>query len=214
MLETVAFLSGLSREGLEALESRASVKRYRKNTIIIEKGDESATLYVLLSGAVRVYVADEEGREVVFEVLDQPGAHFGELALLRGCPRTASVATVEDSSCMVISRQDFLDCLRDNPQIALDIMALLVEKVQRLTDRVTSFALDDVYGRLAATLTDMAREEEGRLITPRVTQQDLAQRVGASREMVSRIFRELKTGGYISLEDKRIVLNRKLPPRW
>ncbi len=214
MLDQVSLFSSLSPEGLQALEGHAKNKRYRKNTVIMEKGDESSALYVLVSGKVRVYVADDEGKEVVLNVCDQPGSHFGELALLRGVARTASVMTLEDSQFLVISKPDFLKCLADHPQIAFDIIGALVDQVSTLTERVSALALNDVYGRLAATLRDLAREEDGRMITQALTQQELAQMIGASREMVSRIFKELKAGDYIFLEDKRIVLRKKLPARW
>ena len=214
MLNKVSLFATLSPEELQTLESHAILKRYRKNTIIIEKGDESSALYVLVSGKVRVYVADEEGKEVLLNVCDEPGSHFGELALLRDTKRTASVMTLEDSKFLVISKQDFLKCLADHPQIALDIIGQLVDQVSSLTERVSALALNDVYGRLAATLKELAKEEGGQLITQPVTQQELAQMIGASREMISRIFKELKAGDYIRIDDKRIVLNKKLPARW
>ena len=214
MLEKSALFSTLPEEYLAILESHANPKHYRKHTVIIEQGLKSAALYVLVSGSVRVYVSDDEGKEVVLNVLSEPGAHFGELALFQDTPRTASVITQEDSKVLMISRQEFLKCLDDHPQIALEIIGHLVEQVRSLTDRVGIFALNDVYGRVAATLKEQARETDGRLITPRLTQQELAQMVGASREMISRIFKELRTGGYISLEDKRVVINKKLPSRW
>ena len=214
MLNKVSLFSALPPEELKTLESHANLKSYRKNTIIIEKGDESAALYVLVSGKVRVYVSDKDGKEVVLSVCDEPGSHFGELALLRNTPRTASVMTLEDSKFLIISKQDFLSCLANYPQIALNIIGQLVDQVSGLTDRVSALALNDVYGRLAATLQNLAKEEGGRLVTKPVTQQALAQMIGSSREMVSRIFKELKAGGYIRIDGKRIVLNKKLPARW
>jgi len=214
MLSKVSLFSALPPEELQTLERHANLKRYRKNTIIIERGDESSALYVLISGKVRVYLADEEGKEVVLSVYDEPGCHFGELALLRNTARTASVMTVEDSQFLVISKQDFLTCLADHPQIALNIIGYLVDQVRSLTERVSALALNDVYGRLAATLKDLAKDEGGTLITQPLTQQELAQMIGASREMVSRIFKELRAGDYIRIEDKRIVLNKKLPAHW
>ena len=214
MRSQVALFASLPPEELQKLESRTKQKRYRKNTVIIEKGDESSTLYVLVSGKVRTYVSDEQGKEVVLNVSDEAGTVFGELALLRDTPRTASVMTLEDSQFLLLSKVDFQQCLRDNPQIALDIIADLIDRVSVLTDRVSALALNDVYGRLAATLRNMASQEDGRWITQAVTQQELAQMIGASREMVSRIFKELRAGDYIQLEGKRIVLNKKLPARW
>lgn len=214
MLDQVSLFSALSAEELQTLESHARSKHYRKNTILIEKGDDSTALYVLVSGKMRVYVADEEGKEVVLSVTDKPGSHFGELAMLGDGVRTASAVTLKDSRFLVISKQDFLDCLATSPQVALDIIAHLIKQVSNLTDRVSTLALNDVYGRLALTLREMAKEEGGRLLTPTVTQQELGQMIGASREMVSRIFKELKAGDYIAIENKRIVLNKKLPARW
>lgn len=214
MLEKVNLFSTLSPVALEQLDSRTKPKKYRKNTVIMEKGDEASALYLLVSGKVRVYVSDDEGKEVVLNVCDEPGSHFGELSLLRDTTRTASVMTLADSQFLVISKQDFLKCLADNPEIAADIIASLIDQVSTLTDRVSALALNDVYGRLAATLKDLAKEEDGQLITQALTQQELAQMIGSSREMVSRIFKELKAGDYIRLQDKRIVINKKLPARW
>jgi len=122
--------------------------------------------------------------------------------------------TLEDSQFLVIFKQDFLHCMSNNPQIALQIITHLVEQVTKLTDRLSTFALKDVYGRLASTLKDLAKEEDGMWMTGRLTQQELAQMIGSSREMVSRIFKELQAGDYIRIQDKRIILNKKLPARW
>lgn len=214
MLNKVPLFACLPDDAIETLESHSSVKSYRKNTVIIERGDETTSLYVLVSGKVRVYVSDEDGKEVVLSVLDAPGAYFGELALVGSTERTASVMTVEDSMLRVISKQDFRACLVDNPQIGLELIHDLAKQVKTLTDRVSTLALNNVYGRLVATLTEWSKEEDGRLITGRLTQQEIAQLVGSSREMVSRIFKDLKQGGYIAIENKRIVLLKKLPARW
>ncbi len=214
MLNKVSLFSALSPEELQILEGRTHLKKYRKNTIIIERGGESAALFILVSGKVRVYIPDDDGKEVVLKVCSEPGSYFGELSLLGNTARTASVITLENSSLKVIFKQDFLNCFSDNPQIALDIIGNLVEQVTKLTDRLSAFALKDVYGRLVVTLNELAKEKDGRFVTQRVTQQELAQMIGASREMISRIFRELQAGDYIRIEEKRIVLNKKLPARW
>jgi len=214
VLNKIPIFSALSEDALRTLESHSTVKSYRKNTVIIEKGDETTSLYVLESGKVRVYVSDDEGKEVVLSVLEEPGAYFGELALVGDTERTASVMTVEDSRLRIISKHDFTACLADKPQIALALIRDLVHQVKTLTDRVGTLALNDVYGRVAVTLNEWAREEDGRLITGRLTQQEIAQMVGSSREMVSRIFKDLRLGGYIDIQNKRIELLKKLPARW
>jgi len=153
MLANVPLFADLDADAVAALAQQTKRKHYQKRTVIIEKGDESSSLYVLEQGRAKVYVADDVGREIVLRELG-PGDHFGELALLSVC------------------------------------------------------------GHIAKVLVDQSRDEGGRLMTPALTQQQIADRVGCSREMVSRIIGDLKTGGYISLEGKRFVLERKLPERW
>jgi len=214
MLSNVPLFSGLSEEEQRTIESHAVSRNYRKNTVIIEKGDESASLYVIVSGKVKVYVADDQGKEIVLNI-EGPGAHLGELALLGDSRRTASVMTLEDAKFLVITKQAFLACLSKHPGIALNLIRALVGRVRALTNNVSSLALQDVYGRVASTLMQHATEEEdGRLITDKLTQQDIANLVGSSREMVSRIFKDLKAGGYISVEGRRITISRKLPAHW
>jgi len=213
LLTQVPLFTGLCAEELRDIGAHAVLKSYRKHTVVVEKGDESSSLYVLVSGKVKVYVADEEGKELVLTVLDSH-AHFGELALLGETPRTASVMTLEDSRFLLISKSDFIACLSGHPDVAFHIIQHLVERVRLLTERVAALGLMDVYGRVVAELRERAREENGRLITGRLTQQELAQVVGSSREMVSRIFKELRQGGYIEIEHKRIIINRPLPDRW
>ena len=213
MFETIPLFQGLDPEEIETLEAHAHPRTYRKHTIILERGDESSSLYFIEKGKVKVFVADDEGKEVVLNTLG-PGDYFGELALLGEIPRTASVISLEDTRCRILGRHDFLDLVRERPQIALNLIHHLVAQVDSLTDKVSTLALRDVYGRVVATLMEQAREEDGRLITPPLTQQEIAARVGASREMISRIFRELRQGGYIALDKKRVVIQRKLPARW
>lgn len=214
MLERVPLFAGMSAEELEFLETHAVKRSYRKNTIIIEEGDGSTSLYVLLSGRVRVYVADEDGQEVVLGLFDDPGVWFGELALVGDTKRTASVITLSDSTLLIISQEDFMRYLHHNPKVAWTMIRHLVCQIKTLTTRVSILALNDVYGRVVATLRELARPEGDRLVTGSLTQKEVANMVGASREMVSRIFKELKLGGYISQEGKRLVLLKKLPNHW
>ncbi len=213
MLENLPLFSGLTDDEVRTLESHSHRKTYRKNTIVMEKGDETSSLYVLLSGGVKVFLTNEDGKEVVLNTLE-PGAYFGELALLGDTERSASVITQEESQFLVISKREFTGCLSANPQIMLSLMRQLVARVHELTERVSSLALQDVYGRVAGTLMQQAKEEDGRLVTGKLTQQEIAQTVGASREMISRIFKDLREGGYISIENKRIFIDKKLPARW
>ncbi len=213
ILSGIPLFAGLSAEMLQSIESHAIIRNYRRNTVVIEQGGEATYLYVLVSGRVRVYLAEQNGKELVLNTLG-PGAHFGELALLGDNERSASVMTQEDSKFLVISKKSFTDFLHDHPEITIDVIHHLVQQIRDLTERVGVLGLRDVYGRVAATLQAQAHEEDGRLITASLTQQELAQMVGASREMVSRILKDLKLGGYIDIESKRIIINKKLPLRW
>jgi len=204
---------GLSDEELATIERHAVFKRYRTNTVIIEKGDDANSLFILRQGQVKAYVADDSGKEIVLNQ-QGPGAILGELALLADIPRTASVMTIEDCDFLVLTKRSFMQCLKDHPNIAFNLIRALAKQVQSLTDSVTDFALLDVYGRIAKTLRDSAKDEGGRMITPKFTHQQIADRVGASREMVSKILKDLKLGGYLSAEGKRYVLHRSLPAKW
>jgi CRP/FNR family cyclic AMP-dependent transcriptional regulator len=213
MLENVPLFSGLSVESLAEIEQHSSVKAFRKNVIIISQDDKSDSLYVILTGRVKVFVSGEDGREAV---LNHQGAgdYFGDLALIDGQPRVASVMATEASKCMIISRQGFLTCLSRNPEIAINLIKPMTQRMRMLAKNVSSLALMDVYGRVARTLLEQATEKEGEMVTGRITQQEIAEMVGASRAMVSRILKDLKQGGYISINKKCILIHQKLPVRW
>jgi CRP/FNR family cyclic AMP-dependent transcriptional regulator len=213
VLDQVPLFEGLSAEELATIEAHAVRKPYRRNTVIIERGDEANTLFVLLEGRVKAYIADENGKEIVLNE-PGPGAQLGELALLADIPRTASVMTVEDSVFLVLTKRSFLQCLSDHPNIAFNLIGLLVRRIQAMTESIGDLALRDVYGRVAKMLSDSASDEEGQLITPPFTHQQIADRVGSSREMVSKILKDLKTGGYLASAGKRFILQKKLPARW
>jgi CRP/FNR family cyclic AMP-dependent transcriptional regulator len=213
LLLRVPLFAGLSREQVADLFGHATVRTYRSNTVVMQKGDQASALYVLLSGRVKVFSADDHGKEIVLNELG-PGDYVGELALIEDSTRTASVITVATARFLVIPKASFQDFLISRPSVALHLIGALAGRVRKLTEEVERLALRDVYSRLADTLHVRAVEEDGRLITDSLTQRDLAALVGASREMVSRILKDLKSGGYISLDGKRVVIHRKLPERW
>ncbi len=213
MLENIPLFSGLPEEALTKIEQHGSTKSYKKNTIVINEGDETDSLYVILSGRVKVFLSGEDGREAVLNH-QGPGEYFGEMALIDRQPRAASVMTLEPSKLMIISRSDFMDCLSANPEIAMNLIRPLNSRIRMLAQNVSSLALLDVYGRVARTLLQHAEKEDGKLITGKLTQQEIADMAGASRAMVSRILTDLRTGGYISIENKRISIHQKLPSHW
>jgi CRP/FNR family cyclic AMP-dependent transcriptional regulator len=211
MLEDVAIFSGLSPTELELLEHHMVTRSFQKNTIIINEGDEANTFFIIITGAIKVFLSNEEGKEIIINA-QGPGDHFGELALLDGAPRSASVITTEKSTIGVISKEDFHSVLSRNTGLALNLIRELTRRVRFLSDNVRTLALMDVYGRVAKVLLGMAQEEDGKMvIINRPTQQDIANHIGASREMVARILKDLATGNYITIDGKRLIINEKLP---
>ena len=213
-LRNIALFSGLSETDMAAVSSLVVTRSFPKNTLVICEGDTSDSLYVVLSGKVKVYLSDEEGKEVTLN-MQGAGEYFGELAILDEAPRSASVMTVEDTKLAVLSKAAFEKCMEQHATIALVVMRGLACRLRELTENVRSLALMDVYGRVARLLLEMSEEVNGKnVIRQRLTQRDIASMVGASREMVSRILRDLSIGGYITIENKIITLNERLPPAW
>jgi len=213
MFEAISLFASLDADDVARIEAHSNTKRCRKNTVVIERGDDSSALYFIASGQVRIYLAGEDGKEITLNELG-PGDYFGELALVGETQRTASAITLSECQLRTLSNAEFRHCLETHPRIAFNLIHHLSLEVKRLSDDLADMALLDVYGRVVKILTDTADEENGRLITPKLTQQAIADRVGCSREMINRILKELKTGGYLTVEDKRFIINRKLPARW
>lgn len=198
---------------LAALAARGVVKVYPKSAIIVSEGDDTDSLFVILEGRVKVYVSDEEGREVVLRTMGC-GEYFGEM-VLDGGPRSASVVTLEHSRFAILGRQRFREFLHEHPAFSIRLVEMLIQRTRALTKSVKSLALMDVYGRIARLLLELAVLQNGRLVIPeKLTQQDIASRVGSSREMVSRIFKDLVDGGYISIDARRITIHKNPPRDW
>ncbi len=203
----------LADADLLAMSSHAVARAYPKGTIVVSEGDRTETLFVILEGRVKIYASDDHGNEVVLAT-QGAGEYFGELVLDEG-PRSASVMTLEPSRFLVVPKKDFRDFVLANPAFAHSFIEKLIGRVRTLTESVKSLALMDVYGRVARLLLELAEERDGvMVINERLTQQDIASRIGASREMVSRILRDLAAGGYISLQRNSIVIHRRPPAHW
>ena len=198
---------------IDALIALGVVRSFPKNSVLVQEGDKSDQFYILLSGKLKVFLADDDGKEIVVDVLS-PKQYFGEMAL-DGESRSASVMTVEASKLAVIQREDFKRFLAENPDAALALIVTLIRRARNLTRTIGNLALLDVYGRVARLLIDNASDESGKLVvTEKMSQQEIAQRIGSSREMVSRILSDLKEGGYLSLDGGRIVIKQNLPKHW
>jgi len=212
-LSNTSLFSGMDPEDIDVVASQTVVKKFPKNTVIVGQGDETDSLYFIIQGKVDVFLHNDKGKAIIINTLGECES-FGELAPLGGIPRQASIITTEDSTFGIISRQVFIDTLLIKPAISMRIIDLLITRIQDLTEEVSSLALEDVYNRVVRVLYKHADEVGEKLVTEKLTQQDIASRVGATREMVHRILKELKTGGYISIEGKHITIEKKLPPGW
>jgi len=212
-LSRAALFTGLTIAEIEDLVAFASVRRYKARTVIMEKGDSANAVYIILDGHIRIFAQGDDDKEVTLNEL-AAGQYFGELALITDEPRCASAATTCDARLLMVPKPQFREFLATTPDAALRMINVLANKVRELTRDVERLALQDVYGRVVSILSERAEEHDGLRVTGPLTQQELGNLVGASREMISRIFRDLKKGGYISLDGKRIVLKRELPARW
>jgi CRP/FNR family cyclic AMP-dependent transcriptional regulator len=196
------------------LAAKGIVRSYRKNTIILNEGEVGDSLFVLLEGQVKVYATDENGREITYGTI-QGGDYFGEMSL-DGGPRSASVMTLDPSLCSLVSRAAVQQHLAEDPDFAMALVTQVIRRARSATETARQMALLDVYGRVIHTLE--GQQGPASIQVPvqlnQITHQQIASRVGASREMVSRLLKDLEKGGYVELGIKRITLKKKLPARW
>ncbi len=211
-LENVDLFKGLSPAELDALRRASVAREFSKNAVVIHEGDIADSLYIIERGRVKVYCSDKNGKDFVLDILED-GDYFGELALLDDDKRSASVRAMETASFRVIYKQDFNTVLDAHPNIARTLNRNLTQRIRKLTDDVKALALQDVYGRVAKVLTSLVEKGEDGIgrIQEKLTQQDIADRVGASREMVARILKDLTIGEYIAIESRQILLLKPLP---
>jgi CRP/FNR family cyclic AMP-dependent transcriptional regulator len=211
MLENIPLFSGLSKQDVAAIAEHAITRTYPAHSLVISEGELSDSLYLILYGKAKVYVSNAEGAEAILNMLG-PGDFFGEMALLDNAPRSASVMTLEPTRLSMISKQAFRDCLARQPDIAYNLIRALNRRVRMLTENVKNLALLDVYGRVARTLLSVAiKDGERFIVDPRLTHRDIANMVGASREMVSRVLKDMAAKRYIETQGRRIILSNKLP---
>ena len=203
-------------EELRSLALRGVVRRYPKKTVLINEADTGDSLFVLLKGSVKAFSMDETGREIIYSTIHQ-GDYFGEISL-DGGPRSASVITLEPSTCAVVSRAAVTEHLIEQPEFAMQLVVQVIRRARAATEAARNMALLDVYGRLVAVLDKRDgvsfSTTDGIVTLESLTHQEIASRVGASREMVSRLLKDLEKGGYIQMSTKRIVLLKKLPKSW
>jgi len=212
-LRKIPLFANVDEQDLERIAATSVVRTFNKNSIVITEGDTSSSLYLIMDGEVKIFVSDEDGKTNIINRLG-PGEYFGELSLIDEGPRSASVEAVTRCKISILSRKYFVDYIEQHPRVAISLLKGMGQRLRKTTDHAKNLALMDVFGRIANVLLQAAEEEDGRLITPALTQQDIADEVGSSREMVSRILKDLRAGNYISMEGKRVVINKSIPERW
>ena len=189
-------------------------RRYRTHALLIDEGDQGDSIYIVLSGRLRAFVSDARGREVTLG-MHTPGEYVGEMSL-DGGPRSASVQAVEPTVCAVVTRETMLRHIAAEPEFALALIVRLIRRARLATESARSMALLDVYSRLRRLLEERAQPQADgtRRIEERLTHQAIASEIGCSREMVSRILKDLQAGGYLDIRNRSLILTRPLPQRW
>lgn len=198
---------------LRLLARSGTVRRFAKKTRFISEGEEGTSIYIVLSGRVKAFSSDSEGKEFLFSVCG-PGSILGEMAL-DGQPRSASVEALTDVDCAIVRIDALREQIAQDPDFAMTLIRTLIQRSRNTTTVARRLALESAYERLVGLLDGMAIEQDGRRIVPEpLSQQDIAHRIGTSRDMVSKLFKELVKGEYLSHDKKRITLLRDLPAKW
>jgi len=211
LIRRVPLFSMLTNDQAQAIADSVVKRRFRRGEIIVEHGRKSNALFILLNGRARVLTSDSRGREVILAVL-QPGDYVGEMSLIDNQPHSATVRAEVQTDMLILGRAEFARCLPENSSLAYAVMRGLVQRLRKADQQIESLALLDVYGRVARTLLEMSETIDGqRIIRNKVSRQDMAKIVGASREMVSRVMKDLEERGYIeTLETGSVVLKERL----
>lgn len=201
-------------EALSELAARGELRRYRKGTLLIQEGDHGDTIFIIQSGRLRAFSAGDNDREITYGVYG-PGEYLGELSL-DGGPRSASVITLEACTCSVVGRRTLERFIGERPEFAFELLAKVIRRARTATHSARQLALNDVYGRLRALLQGVAQQQSDgtHRVVDRLTHQEMANRLGCSREMVSRLMKDLERGGYLQVQDSQFVLVKPLPQRW
>ncbi len=205
MLKNIHLFSDLSDSQREELASLAEMVSYKKGDVVIHQGEDSNSLYVILYGQLKVIYTDEDGNQTMLAILGDRD-FFGELSLLDSRPRSATVQAMDDAKLLRLNRRHILSFITRSPGASMAMMQAMADRVRVLDETFCRFSHLDISGRILQALSRVARDEGDQLITPKLTQQDIADLVGASREMVNRTLKELKAAGKIEISGKQIIL--------
>lgn len=209
-LKTFTLFNGLGDDRLAEIAQHALMRRVARGQAVVHAGDRTDYVYFVLTGNLKVLVSDEDGREVILTMLGQ-GELFGEMGVFDEQPRSASVLAVSPVDLVVIAKSDFRRMMQENFDIAWRIMSNLAERLRTADRKIESLALMDVYGRVARLLLEMAEEVDGeRIVQRKISKQDIAKMIGASREMVSRVMKDLGVQGLIEETSGGIILRERI----
>ncbi len=210
IFKSIPLFSELSEKELEKIAQVASSQKYHKDNIILIEEEIGSTMFVILSGRVKISRISDDGREVILSILSD-GDFFGEMSLLDGHTRSANVTAIEESELLVIRREEFLQLLRDFPQIAINLLKELAQRIRKSDEHIKSLSLQDATGRVASTLLRIAEDSgvfrRGQVeIMELPLQQDLANMAGTSRETISRVIKALTSQGYLKKQSGKIII--------
>jgi CRP-like cAMP-binding protein len=210
LLRTVPIFSELTDGDIASLGRLTARRRFPKDTVVFFENEEGDSFFMILEGRIKVTILGDDGREVILSMLGA-GDFFGEMALLDNEPRSATAIAVEETELLSLHRTDFQSVLTDNRSITNALIKILTARLRRANHQISTLALLDVYGRVARVIVDMAREEgrrlrDGRIAFRRATHQEIANRIGTTRETVTRMLKDLERQGLIHIEGKEIVV--------
>ena len=203
----------LADNAIHPLTKLGHLRRFSSQTIFMVEGDIADSIYIILEGRVKVFSSEPDGSEIVLNICG-PGEWLGELSL-NGGHRSASVMALESVNCSIVTRHSLREAITHNPDLAWQIIGTLISRTRQATDQIKRLALHDVYQRVTHLLQSLSHDQAGvRVVSDKLSQQEIANRIGASRDMVARVMRELVTGGYVEVDHKLIKLTKPFPARW
>lgn len=212
-LKTFPLFQGLPDITLDEIARVALMRRFPRGHQVVLAGDRTDYVYLVLTGSFKVVVSDENGREVILSILGQ-GELFGEMGIFGEHPRSASVVSVMPSDLILVPKSDVRHLMHDNFEVAWRMMCNLADRLRDADRKIESLALMDVYGRVARLLIEMSEDIDGQsLVVSKISKQDIAKMIGASREMVSRVMKDLSLQGLIEETDHGIILRERLHER-
>jgi len=210
ILKQIPLFSEMNDRDLDKIIHLASKQKYHKENLILIEEEIGSTMFIILSGRVKISRISDDGREVILSILSD-GDFFGEMSLLDGHTRSANVTAIEESELLVIRREEFLQMLKDFPQIAINLLKELAQRIRKSDEHIKSLSLQDATGRVATTLLRIAEDSgvfrKGQVeISELPLQQDLANMAGTSRETISRVIKSLTEEGYLKKQGGKIII--------